>query len=99
MRPFVVRTACAVAVVLAAGYAFFALWGPEGISALGAKRREVRELEQRNAALARDVEQRRERINRLRESASQQELEIRQRLKLVRPDEKVYVLQEPGNKK
>jgi len=94
MRPFLVKMACATAGVLVAGYAFFALSGPEGISALSAKQREIQVLEKRNAALARDIEQRRERINRLRDSPSQQELEIRQRLKLVRPDEKVYVLDE-----
>jgi cell division protein FtsB len=95
MKPFLVKTACVLALVLVAGYAFFALCGPDGLSALGAKRREIRDLERRNAVLARDIEQRRERINRLRDSSSEQELEIRQRLKLVHPDEKVYVLQEP----
>ena len=90
-----VKAACVVAVVLAVGYAFFALCGPEGVSALGARRQEIMDLERSNTVLARDIEERRERINRLRESPSQQELEIRQRLKLVDPDDKVYVLPDP----
>jgi cell division protein FtsB len=66
-----------------------------GIPALIQKQREIRTLEKQNADLAREIEFRRERIQRLREDESEQELEIRQRLKLVRPGEKVFILQEP----
>ncbi len=66
-----------------------------GIPALIQKQREIRTLEKQNADLAREIEFRRERIERLREDESEQELEIRQRLKLVRPGEKVFILQEP----
>lgn len=97
MRPSLAKIVCALVIVLAAGYAFLTLRGPQGIPALAEKRRQIGELEKRNAALAREIEAKRERINRLRESPSLQEMEIRQRLKLVHPDEKVYILQE--NKK
>jgi cell division protein FtsB len=83
----------AVAVLVAASYAFVTLRG--GIPALIQKQREIRTLEKQNADLAREIEFRRERIQRLREDESEQELEIRQRLKLVRPGEKVFILQEP----
>ena len=66
-----------------------------GIPALIQKQGEIRTLEKQNADLAREIEFRRERIQRLREDESGQELEIRQRLKLVRPGEKVFILQEP----
>ncbi len=66
-----------------------------GIPALIQKQGEIRTLEKQNADLAREIEFRRERIQRLREDESEQELEIRQRLKLVRPGEKVFILQEP----
>lgn len=66
-----------------------------GIPALIQKQSEIRTLEKQNADLAREIEFRRERIQRLREDESEQELEIRQRLKLVRPGEKVFILQEP----
>jgi cell division protein FtsB len=83
-----------LAILLAVGYAFITLRGPQGIPALAEKRRQIEALEKRNAGLAREIESKRERINRLRESPSLQELEIRQRLKLVQPNEKVYILQD-----
>ena len=61
---------------------------------LADKRRQIQELEKRNATLAREIEAKRERINRLRESPSLQDLEIRRQLKYVHPDEKVYILQD-----
>jgi cell division protein FtsB len=89
---------CIVAVLLIAGYAVVALGGPQGIPGLIEKRKEVQELEKRNAALAREIEQKRARIGRLRDSETDQELEIRQRLKLVKPHEKVFMLQDQEKK-
>ena len=59
------------------------------------KRRQKREYEKKNADLARQIEEQRARIGRFSDSPSGQELEIRQRLKLVKPDEKVFILQDP----
>ena len=84
-----------LAVLVAAGYALVTLQGPKGIPALVEKQQEIRAREKENADLAREIEARRERIKRLREDESEQELEIRQRLKLVRPGEKVFILQDP----
>jgi cell division protein FtsB len=93
LRSSVAKLGYAVAVLVAASYAFVTLRG--GIPALIQKQSEIRTLEKQNADLAREIEFRRERIQRLREDESEQELEIRQRLKLVRPGEKVFILQEP----
>ena len=93
MKSSVAKLGYAVAVLVAASYAFVTLRG--GIPALIQKQSEIRTLEKQNADLAREIEFRRERIQRLREDESEQELEIRQRLKLVRPGEKVFILQEP----
>jgi len=93
LRSSVAKLGYAVAVLVAASYAFVTLHG--GIPALIQKQSEIRTLEKQNADLAREIEFRRERIQRLREDESEQELEIRQRLKLVRPGEKVFILQEP----
>jgi len=93
LKSSVAKLGYAVAVLIAASYAFVTLRG--GIPALIQKQREIRTLEKQNADLAREIEFRRERIERLREDESEQELEIRQRLKLVRPGEKVFILQEP----
>jgi cell division protein FtsB len=96
MKSPAARIGYAVAILIAVTYAFFTLRGPQGIPALIQKQYDVRELEKENASLAREIESRRERIQRLREDESEQELEIRQRLKLVRPGEKVFILQEPS---
>ena len=93
MKSSAAKLGYVVAVLVAASYAFVTLRG--GIPALIQKQGEIRSLEKQNADLAREIEFRRERIQRLREDESEQELEIRQRLKLVRPGEKVFILQEP----
>jgi len=93
LRSSVAKLGYAVAVLVAASYAFVTLHG--GIPALIQKQSEIRTLEKQNAYLAREIEFRLERIQRLREDESEQELEIRQRLKLVRPGEKVFILQDP----
>ena len=95
MKSSITRFAGAAALLLLAGYAFIALQGPQGVPALMEKRRQKREYEKKNADLARQIEEQRARIGRFSDSPSGQELEIRQRLKLVKPDEKVFILQDP----
>jgi len=95
MRSSIAKVGYAVAVLVAASYALVTLRGPQGVPALIEKQKQNRTLERENADLAREIEARRERIKRLREDESAQELEIRQRLKLVRPGEKVFILQDP----
>jgi cell division protein FtsB len=93
----VVRTVYAIVVLLGIVYAFVVLRGPNGIPGLLDRRRQVREYEQANRQLHQEIEQKQERIERLRESPTEQEFEIRQRLKFARPDEKVYII-EDGNR-
>jgi cell division protein FtsB len=95
MKSSIAKVGYAVAVLVAASYAFVALRGPQGIPALIEKQKHIRMLERENADLAREIETRRARIKRLQEDESAQELEIRQRLKLVRPGERVFILQDP----
>jgi cell division protein FtsB len=73
-------------------YAVVTLRGPKGIPGLVTKRQQIEELEKRNATLAQENERLREHIQRLADNPAQQELEIRQRLKMVKPGEKVYLL-------
>ena len=61
---------------------------------LAAQREVNQKLEQRNAGLAQQIERKREHIRRLAENPAEQELEIRERLKLVHPNEKIYILGE-----
>jgi len=95
MKAPLVRMAYFAAFLAAASYAFFTLRGPHGIPGLLAKQREIQTMEDRNAQLARDVERMRDHIKRLESNPSEQELEIRQRLKLLKPGEKVYITGKP----
>ena len=81
-----------IAFALIVAYGLVALRGPQGVSALLDKRQEVRQLEEQNAAKAAENERRRERIRRLEQSTTEQEMEIRKQLKLLRPGETTFIL-------
>jgi cell division protein FtsB len=87
-----VRAGWLAGIGLVSAYAWVALRGPQGLPALLEKHREIRLLEEQNAALARENDQRAERIKRLETSASEQEMEIRKQLKLLRPGETTFIL-------
>jgi hypothetical protein len=74
------------------GYGLIALRGPLGIQSLLDKREEIRNLQEHNAGMQREVERRRDRIHRLAESSSEQEMEIRKQLKLLKPGETTFIL-------
>jgi hypothetical protein len=59
-----------------AAYATIMLRGPQGLSALAEKRKQIRMIEEENANLARDVEERKKFIERLKTDPSAQELEL-----------------------
>jgi cell division protein FtsB len=94
LRQTVQRAGYLVAVALLAGYGWIALRGPQGIGALLAKHREIRQLQEQNAATARENERRRDHIRRLKDSQSEQDMEIRKQLKLIRPGETTFILPE-----
>ena len=81
-------------VLLAIGitYAWIAVSGPQGLQTLLDKRREIRELQEQNASLTREIEHRRDRIRRLEGSRSEQEMEIRKQLKLQKAGETTFIL-------
>ncbi len=81
-----------VAVGLLAGYGWIALRGPQGIEALLEKRRMIRQLQEQNAEMARENERRRDHIRRLKDSQSEQDMEIRKQLKMLRPGETTFIL-------
>jgi cell division protein FtsB len=74
------------------------LRGPQGLQTLIEKRREIRQLEEQNANIRLENERRKERIRRLEESRSEQEMEIRKQLKLQRPGETTFILPESDQK-
>lgn len=92
MKPALLRFGYAAAIMLAVVYAFVTLRGPRGVPAWLEKRQEIRVLETGNAELARENRLKKERIEKLLSSETDQELEIRKRLKLIKPNEKVYML-------
>ena len=86
------RTGYAVVMALVLAYGLVALRGPQGIPALLDKRREIRQLEEQNAAMAAEISRRKERIQRLEQNTTEQEMEIRKQLKLLRPGETTFIL-------
>jgi len=84
------------AVVLVTGvvYGFTEMRGAHGAGRLMEKRQEIRTLEQQNETLHKEIEAKKNRIGRLMDSPEEQELEIRKRLKLVKPGEKSYILED-----
>ena len=91
---FIRRIALIAGVALLGGYGYVAMRGPQGIPALRDKWREIRKLEQENADLQRENDYRRDRIKKLQDNPSAQELEIRKNLKLLRPGETSFILPE-----
>ena len=75
-------------------YGYLTLSRPQGIPALHGKWNEIRKMEEENAALQRENDYRRKRIEKLRDNTSEQELEIRKKLKLLRPGETSFILPE-----
>ena len=98
MKAPLTRLVYVMAFFVVISYAFFTLRGPKGIPGLLGRQRQIQALEKRNTALAREIEQKREHIDRLTDNPAEQEKEIRQRLKLVHPGEKVYIVGEPEKK-
>ena len=92
------RAGFVLVVILAGAYGWMFLRGPQGLQTLIEKRREIRQLEERNANIRLENDRRKERIRRLQESRSEQEMEIRKQLKLHRPGETTFILPESEQK-
>jgi cell division protein FtsB len=97
MRNPALKTAYAFVVLAGVVYAFVVLEGPNGIPALLSKRRQVAQYEQQNQQILRENVQKEQRIERLENNPIEQEMEIRQRLKLAKPDEKIYILDDSNS--
>ena len=92
------RAGIVVVIILACAYGWMFLSGPQGLQTLIEKRREIRQLEERNANIKLENDRRKERIRRLQESRSEQQMEIRKQLKLQRPGETTFILPESEQK-
>lgn len=98
MKAPLARIAYAVALFAVLGYAFITLRGPHGVPGLLEKQRQIRSMEQDNQQLNQEIGRLQDHIRRLDSDPGEQELEIRQRLKLLKPGEKVYITGEPTKK-
>ena len=98
MKVPLARFAYLIAFLVVSTYAFVTLRGPHGVHALMEKQRVIHEMEKRNSEAAKEIERMREHLQRLSDDPAEQELEIRQRLKLVHPGEKVYITGDPDKK-
>ena len=92
MKTAVRRIAYIIGFALIGVYGFIALRGPQGIPALLEKRKEIRDLEEQNATMLRENEYRRARIQKLQNSSSEQEMEIRKKLHMLREGETSFIL-------
>jgi cell division protein FtsB len=89
------KTILCTTVLLTAGFlALYSLAGANGVPAVLERRRQIRELQMQNAELQRSIDMRKERIRSLSESRSDQDLEIRRELRLLKKQETTFVLPE-----
>jgi len=75
-------------------YGYVELRGPNGVSALMEKRQEIKALEKENEQLQREIAAKRTRVEQLKTNPDEQEMEIRKELKLLKPGEKSYIMQD-----
>ncbi len=81
LSPSVLRPLAAVAALAGlAAYATIMLHGPQGLSALSDKRHQIETLQEENADLQREIDAKKERIERLRSDPKTQEVEVEKRL-------------------
>jgi cell division protein FtsB len=85
-----------IAVAILVGFLLFTR-APQGIASLRQRHQQIRELQQENAELQKEIAEKRERIRKLSASPSEQELEIRKRLKLQKPGETAIILGDQGS--
>ncbi|MGO9255673.1 MAG: FtsB family cell division protein [Bryobacteraceae bacterium] len=96
MKASLIRFCYVLAVLAVASYAFVTLRGPRGAQALFEKEAAILEMEKVNTKLTREIEQMRDHIRRLSEDPEVQEQIIREQLKLVHPDERVFITGPPA---
>lgn len=86
LRQYLRPLAALAALVGLAAYATIMLRGPQGISAWTEKRHQIQALEEQNADLQRDIEAKKQRIERLKNDPATQVVEL-EKLGLVHKDD------------
>jgi cell division protein FtsB len=94
MKPVVIRIGRACALLALVAFVFFGLRVPQAVGDLRTRHEAIRRLQKENADLEKDLAEKRERVRKLRDSRSEQELEIRRQLRYQRPGETSIILPE-----
>ena len=97
MKSLYSKLALGAFILLAGTYSYISLHGPQGLPRLMEKRQQIQQLQEQNERLERENAERRQRLEDLKNSESQQELELRTRLKVAKPNETTFIL--PKTKK
>jgi septal ring factor EnvC (AmiA/AmiB activator) len=97
MKPVVFRAGRVAGLLALAVLLFFGLRVPQSIGSLKEKHQSIREMQKQNADLEKELSDKRERVRKLRDSRTEQEMEIRRQLRYQREGEtSIYV---PDQKK
>ncbi len=97
MKPAVYHVGRVAGFVALVVLLFFGLRVPEAIATLRQKHESIRQLQKQNADLEKSLSEKRDRVRKLRDSRSEQEMEIRRHLRYQREGEtSIYV---PDQKK
>ncbi|MFH1841672.1 MAG: septum formation initiator family protein [bacterium] len=80
------------ALVLAGGYLLFSFLGPGGIPMVLEKRRQIRELQEQNSELQRQLQESRERIRSFRENAGERDRRVREDQGKLKKDETTFLI-------
>ncbi len=75
-------------------YVIATLRSPEGVAAVLQKQGEIRKLQQQNADIEQGIRVKRERIRKLNEDSSEQDIVIRERLRLLKQGETTFIIQD-----
>jgi cell division protein FtsB len=87
-------------VIALAAYAAIMLRGPQGLGALEDKRKTVRQLEDQNATLQKEINDNKNLIDKLQHDPSTQERYVRERTGKTRPGDTSFVVpDQPAQKK
>ncbi len=86
LRRYLMPVAAIAGLAGLAAYATLTLRGPQGVAAWSEKRSEIRALQEENANLRRDIELKKDRIEKLKNDPATQELEL-EKLGLLHKDD------------
>jgi cell division protein FtsB len=95
MKSLYSKLAVFTLMLLAGVYSYVSLRGPQGVPRLLEKRQQIQQLQEQNEELERQNAEKKQRIQNLGDSEAEQEIEIRRRMKVVKPGETTFIIPKP----